>query len=567
MKFESAEEFIYAISRDLSTISTEPRTKTDRDRLTSILSTLMQDSILHRCELQIQTAYWMQTVRGQTRIPNDPENQAGLLAEQNQSTGSQLEMIQSTNQRLTEWIPTCTLLQICCWILFPKLYDEIFKFEIQGSRMSNKSCFGIFLGWLKAIVFLSAFTGLTSTSTLADVGTWLLFDADSGRIINQKDANRKWYPASLTKMMTSYVIFKAIRQGEVSIDSSIVFDKQSVSVPPSKMGFRIGTRLTIDDALKMLIVKSANDVAVALANSVGGSEQLFVSRMNQEAARLGMVQTNFANPHGLPNDSQVTSARDIALLARALWLEFPEYRDYYSIGGIKFNQRVHWSSNKEFLTRVRGASGIKTGFICNSGYNLAAVVERDNRTLIAIIMGAGTESERLVFAHKLMDAGFRVPYFSTIFERGISDIPLEGNLNGPPEKGYCWRNKPKDSELLAHSSVQKNSTYQFEDLLSEFSASGRGNSIQDTKRLKLNGTSKGIDQVSMLDTVVGPKRSYEIVVKVGVLKTTESISKVAKIPLPRIKPLKTISPSTQFVVSGKKSGGISVRIPKLKPKI
>ncbi|MDN3721192.1 D-alanyl-D-alanine carboxypeptidase family protein [Roseibium salinum] len=208
-------------------------------------------------------------------------------------------------------------------------------------------------------------------------------------------------------MMTAYVTFKAIREGRASFKSAVVQSQNSISEPPSKMGFKVGTRFTVDAALKIILVKSANDVAVALGEAIAGSEAGFIAMMNAEARRLGMTNTSFTNPHGLPDNGQVTTARDMAILAMALRQDFPESEAYYNHPGIRLGKKTLRSANREFLLRVPGANGMKTGYICNSGYNVAASVTRRGRTLIAVVLGAGSGLERTAFARELFDEGFR----------------------------------------------------------------------------------------------------------------------------------------------------------------
>ena len=163
--------------------------------------------------------------------------------------------------------------------------------------------------------------------------------------------------------------------------------RNAVAQQPTKMGFKLGTTLTVDNALKMLMVKSANDVAVAIAEGVGGSIEGFADMMNANARRLGMSQSNFVNPNGLPSEGHVTSARDLGILARALFQEFPEAEPYWSIHSIRYGNRIMRNYNS-LMDRYPGADGMKTGFICASGYNVVASATRNGRRLIAIVLGA-----------------------------------------------------------------------------------------------------------------------------------------------------------------------------------
>src|SRR5437016_12521573 len=172
------------------------------------------------------------------------------------------------------------------------------------------------------------------------------------------------------------------------------------------MGFPAGTQLTVDNALKMLLVKSANDIAVVIAEGVGGSIEGFADLMNQNARRLGMTQSHFVNPNGLPADEQVTSARDMAILARAAIKEFPEYDYYWHLPGIRFGKKVLRNYNS-LIGRYPGADGMKTGFICASGFNLVATATRDGKRLIAVVLGAPSSAGRAIQAAQLLERGFR----------------------------------------------------------------------------------------------------------------------------------------------------------------
>jgi D-alanyl-D-alanine carboxypeptidase len=172
------------------------------------------------------------------------------------------------------------------------------------------------------------------------------------------------------------------------------------------MGFPPGTQVTVDNALKMMLVKSANDMAVVLAEGVGGSIDGFSAQMNEAAQRLGMTQTSYVNPNGLPADGQITSARDIAILARAIFRDLPEYSYFVHIPAIKFGRRITRNFNK-LIGRYPGADGMKTGFICASGFNLVASATRNNRHLIAVVLGASSSAQRSLKAAQLLERGFQ----------------------------------------------------------------------------------------------------------------------------------------------------------------
>jgi D-alanyl-D-alanine carboxypeptidase len=249
----------------------------------------------------------------------------------------------------------------------------------------------------------------------------LLVDADSGRVLYADNATHPWYPASVTKIMTAYVILKAAKEGRISLDNLFTVSENAVAQQPTKMGFAKGTQVTADNALKMLMVKSANDMAVVLAEGLSGSIENFATEMNKAAERLGMTQSSFVNPNGLPADGQVTSARDLAILARAVIKELPEYDLYFHIPAIRFGKRIIRNYNT-LIDRYPGADGMKTGFICSSGFNLVATATRGNRRLIAVVLGSRSGMQRAEKAAQLLERGFTgggglswlVPAFSTV---------------------------------------------------------------------------------------------------------------------------------------------------------
>ena len=233
----------------------------------------------------------------------------------------------------------------------------------------------------------------------------LVVEADTGKVLQADNATMPWYPASVTKIMTAYVTLKAVKEGRLSLDTVLTVSPVAASQSPSKMGFRPGIQVTVDNALKMMMVKSANDMAVVLAEGVGGSVDGFSAMMNQTAQKLGMTQTSYVNPNGLPADGQITSARDLAILARAVIRDLPEYEYFMHIPSIRYGRRVTQNFNK-LIGRYPGADGFKTGFICASGYNLVASATRNGKRLIAVVLGASSGQQRAVRAAQLLERGF-----------------------------------------------------------------------------------------------------------------------------------------------------------------
>ena len=242
-------------------------------------------------------------------------------------------------------------------------------------------------------------------SAPAVAGPHLVVDLASGKVLAQEDAFRRWYPASLPKLMTTYVVFRAIRAGEITMDSPVRFSAKATREPPSKMGYKTGSVLTVDNAIKILMVKSANDVATAVAESVGGSVAGFAARMNEESRRLGMTGSNWVNAHGLHSDDQYTTARDLALLSIALRKEFPQYASYFSIEAIQAG-KAFIENHNTLIARFDGADGMKTGYTCPSGFNLVASATRGGRTVLAVVIGETSVETRAEKAAELLMKGF-----------------------------------------------------------------------------------------------------------------------------------------------------------------
>jgi D-alanyl-D-alanine carboxypeptidase len=248
---------------------------------------------------------------------------------------------------------------------------------------------------------MAAFLGAPALAA----GPALVVDAESGRVLHAERATDPWYPASITKLMTTYVALSLVREGRASLDQLLTVSESAASLPPSKMAFKPGTQIRLDNALKIIMVKSANDVAATIAENLGGSIEGFAAMMNTYAAQLGMRESRFVNPHGLPDERQQTSARDMAILARALLRTFPEQENLFQIGAIQFGRRVMKNTNG-LIGRYPGANGMKTGFICASGFNVVASAKRDGRRLITVILGSQSANERTLMAADLFDRGF-----------------------------------------------------------------------------------------------------------------------------------------------------------------
>src|SRR6476660_6770486 len=200
------------------------------------------------------------------------------------------------------------------------------------------------LPFLRCLALIALFASVFGAHSARAEAT-LVVEADTGKVLHAEHATYPWYPASTSKLMTMYLALKAVKEGRLTLDSLVTVSPVAVSQAPSKMGFAAGTQLTVDNALKMMMVKSANDIAVVLAEGVAGSIDKFADEMNEASKRLGMTQSSWVNPNGLPADEQITSARDMAILARAILKELPEYDSYWHIPSIRFGKRIMRNTN------------------------------------------------------------------------------------------------------------------------------------------------------------------------------------------------------------------------------
>jgi D-alanyl-D-alanine carboxypeptidase len=262
------------------------------------------------------------------------------------------------------------------------------------------------LGPMRRVVQIKilALTLALSTS-VALANPTLVIDADSGQVLSDSQPTANWFPASLTKLMTVYVALRAVKAGRVTMDTPFLVSARAANMPASKMGFRPGVQVTLDNALKMLMVKSPNDLAVTVAEGVSGSVEAFADEMNAAAARLEMRESHFVNPNGLPDSRQVSSARDMAMLARALIKEFPEENEIFSIGALQLGDQIIPTHNG-LIGHYPGADGMKTGFTCAAGFNVVASATHGNRRLIAVVLGSSSARERTAQAEVLFDRAF-----------------------------------------------------------------------------------------------------------------------------------------------------------------
>lgn len=233
----------------------------------------------------------------------------------------------------------------------------------------------------------------------------LTVDARNGRVLYGENIDAIRHPASLTKMMTLYVLFQDLKAGKIRLNSPIRMSARAARMAPSKLGVKPGNTITVETAIRALVVKSANDVACAVAETLGGTEQAFASRMTRTARAIGMSQSNFANASGLPNPAQVTTARDMATLGLRLMRDFPEYYPYFRSQSFVFNGRTIKGHNR-LLGKFEGTDGIKTGYINASGFNLVSSVRRGDKRLVGVVLGGRSGASRDAYMKKMLQAQF-----------------------------------------------------------------------------------------------------------------------------------------------------------------
>ena len=235
----------------------------------------------------------------------------------------------------------------------------------------------------------------------------MVMDARNGEILHSENANKRLHPASLTKMMTLYVVFQAVENGEISLDKKVKISRHAASEPPSKLGLRSGQKVRLRYLIRAAAVKSANDAATALGEAIEGSEAAFARRMNRTAKAMGMKRTTFKNAHGLTESGHLSTARDMTILGRHLFYDFPDYYHLFARKTASAGSTKVSNTNRRFLSHYRGADGIKTGYTRAAGYNLVASANRNGERIITTVFGGRSTPTRNAQVAKLMDLGFK----------------------------------------------------------------------------------------------------------------------------------------------------------------
>jgi len=254
----------------------------------------------------------------------------------------------------------------------------------------------------------------------------IVIDADTGQVLRQRNADKRLYPASLTKMMTLYLAFEALERGEFTLDSRLKVSQNAANEPASKLGLRRGSTISMRDALQSCATKSANDAATVIAEALGGSKANFAKLMTAKALQLGMKNTRFKNPHGLTARGQLSTARDMSILGRRIFEDFPDHYSMFSRKRFKYGGRNYRATNK-LLGKYDGADGIKTGYTRASGFNLVASAEQDGRRVIGVVFGGRSSASRNRHMREILDEGFaKLPARATVmaYSGALEETPM-----------------------------------------------------------------------------------------------------------------------------------------------
>ncbi|MGD1876615.1 MAG: serine hydrolase [Kiloniellaceae bacterium] len=284
---------------------------------------------------------------------------------------------------------------------------------------------------LTMLVALTGGVALSSSDASARYAS-IVVDADSGQVLHAVNADTRNFPASLTKMMTLYLLFEALEKGKLKLDDKLTASKRAVGMPPSKLGLKQGETIKVEDAIMALTTKSANDVAVVIAEALAGKETTFAKLMTERAQEIGMSRTTFRNASGLPNRAQKSTARDMVRLAKALMEDFPQYYHYFSETSFSYHGRSYRNHNR-LLKAYNGTDGIKTGYTRASGFNLVSSVERSGRRIIAVVFGGKTAKSRDNHMVKLLDRGFTK--MASMGVQTIPPVPVANPFQNPEATG------------------------------------------------------------------------------------------------------------------------------------
>jgi D-alanyl-D-alanine carboxypeptidase (penicillin-binding protein 5/6) len=330
--------------------------------------------------------------------------------------------------------------------------------------LSSRSAVSFFIGVVLAVTVQSSFAAspiFTPAAPSVAASSYLLMDFNSGRVLAEKDPDKRVAPASLTKIMTVYVVFRELKAGHLALDEKVTISQNAWETGGSKMFVEVNKQVPIEDLLQGVVIQSGNDASVALAEHVAGSEQTFATMMNEQAARLGMTNTHFENSMGLPTENHYSSARDLATLAQALIKEFPEYYRWDSQKEFTYNGITQQNRN-QLLWRDPSVDGIKTGFTDDAGYCMVASAKREDMRLISVVMGTASANARANESQSLINYGFRFFETHRLYEGGkaLTEAKVrKGETSklqvGLAEDVYVTAPRKHFSELKAETQLDK----------------------------------------------------------------------------------------------------------------
>ena len=330
--------------------------------------------------------------------------------------------------------------------------------------LSFRSPVSFFIGLLLVVTVQSSFAAspiFTPAAPSVAASSYLLMDFNSGRVLAEKDPDKRVAPASLTKIMTVYVVFRELKAGHLTLDEKVTISQNAWETGGSKMFVEVNKQVPIEDLLQGVVIQSGNDASVALAEHVAGSEQTFATMMNEQAARLGMTNTHFENSMGLPTENHYSSARDLATLAQALIKEFPEYYRWDSQKEFTYNGITQQNRN-QLLWRDPSVDGIKTGFTDDAGYCMVASAKREDMRLISVVMGTASANARANESQSLINYGFRFFETHRLYEGGkaLTEAKVrKGETSklqvGLAEDVYVTAPRKHFSELKAETQLDK----------------------------------------------------------------------------------------------------------------
>ena len=307
-----------------------------------------------------------------------------------------------------------------------------------AGRSMRPALTGLFVKFSILILLLIGAGGVTTQAQAAPYAE-MVIDARTGEVLRSRNADTRLHPASLTKMMTLYIAFEAVENGEISLDTLVRVSRNASQEEPSKLGLREGQRIKLRYLIRAAAVKSANDAATAIGEAIEGSEAAFARRMNRTAKALGMTRTTFKNAHGLTRSGHMSTARDMSTLGRHLYFDYPEYFHLFSKVTANVEGRTLYNTNRKFLGAYSGADGIKTGYTRAAGFNLTASAHRGNKHIIATVFGGRSTAWRNAKMAELLDLGF-------------SRAPASATTRAPGKPFYA----PGDPLLMAGKTIRVN---------------------------------------------------------------------------------------------------------------